>query len=149
MKLPSQFTMNKLVLFSVLVVQVFSVMDPKDISPALKQLMIDLHAECGLISGATDQQIDAVRHGDFNIGIEMKRYIGCIWLHSGVMNGTGHANTDFLISLEPPKLKGKFHKYLVECVEELNRSTEPDYLQKLVNAEICYYNKDPEHFMFP
>ncbi|CAH1107297.1 unnamed protein product [Psylliodes chrysocephalus] len=106
------------------------VMQPfQDYGPKLAEVIEHLHVECSILTGATDPEIDNIKNGNFDENNKhIKRYNACLWLHSDALIPSNdgvpnlHGNKNFLLDIEPPKLKGKFVKMFMRCIDEVRES---------------------------
>ncbi|CAH1099257.1 unnamed protein product [Psylliodes chrysocephalus] len=148
--------MLKFLCLVILSAPIFASLHPKDYGPNLAEAIRHLHAECSIITGVSDLEIENVRNGNFaENNIRIKRYNTCLWLHSGVMLPSYdgvinlHGNKNYLLDLEPPKLKGKFAKMFMSCIDEARESGEKNFTVLAWNATKCLHRTDPENFVYP
>ncbi|CAH1107299.1 unnamed protein product [Psylliodes chrysocephalus] len=125
----------------------YCALDEKDFPPKLVKLAKMMHFECQTITGATEEEIKKLRKGDFNGSDEIKRYATCCWLHSGLLDVHFNIDKDFLLDIEPEKLKGKFVDLYEKCAEKGKNSGLPKFIEKVWIAKKCIHDADPENFI--
>ncbi|CAH1107295.1 unnamed protein product [Psylliodes chrysocephalus] len=148
--------MLKFLCFVTLSTPIFGAFNPKDYGPKLAEVIEHLHVECSILTGATDPEIDNIKNGNFDENNKhIKRYNACLWLHSDafIPSDDGvpslHGNKNLFLDIEPPKLKGKFAKMFMRCIDEARESGEKNFTVLAWNATNCLHRTDPENFVYP
>ncbi|CAH1107296.1 unnamed protein product [Psylliodes chrysocephalus] len=148
--------MLKFLCLVILFTPIFASLPLKDYGPKLTEVVKHLHDECSILTGVTDTDIDNTRNGNFDEkNIYIMRYNACLWLHSDafIPSDDGvpslHGNKNLFLDIEPPKLKGKFAKMFMRCIDEARESGEKNFTVLAWNATNCLHRTDPENFVYP
>ncbi|XP_072399551.1 uncharacterized protein [Diabrotica undecimpunctata] len=140
--------MNKIFLcFTVLccVQYGFALLTPDKLGSHLNKVRSSLQTNCKVLTGATQDQIDQVRQGNFDQDSNIKNYAACVYLQSRLLN----KNFDFdliMFDYYMPPNKDLYLEYL-KCNEKW-RNTKLVFAQKVWNMIRCVYQQDPANFVF-
>ncbi|CAH1107293.1 unnamed protein product [Psylliodes chrysocephalus] len=133
--------MLKFLCLVILFTPIFASLPLKDYGPKLTEVVKHLHDECSILTGVTDTDIDNTRNGNFD---EKNIYIMFIPSDDGVPSL--HGNKNLFLDIEPPKLKGKFAKMFMRCIDEARESGEKNFTVLAWNATNCLHRTDPEDY---
>ncbi|KAG5880009.1 hypothetical protein JTB14_018109 [Gonioctena quinquepunctata] len=121
-------------------------MDSSTFPAEVKKLAKYFHDLCTDITGTTDEQIQQVQQGNFPDDERVKRYALCLWRKS-VMDVNMKVNAPYLKELVN-KIKPAMLGPLKECLEIARNSGYKEKYEIPYAIHKCWYEADPENFVF-
>nr|XP_015835846.1 PREDICTED: pheromone-binding protein-related protein 6-like [Tribolium castaneum] len=141
---PKRGTMYKTrviyVLFALCLVEIFAI----EMDDDMKELINNLHNTCTGETGATDDQIENARKGNFAEDDSFKCYFKCVFDQMGCMTDDGKVDSEAVIAVMPPELADKIASTVRGCTEVGANPCETAWL-----ANKCYQKSNPDMYFVP
>ncbi|XP_072398734.1 uncharacterized protein [Diabrotica undecimpunctata] len=117
---------------------------PDKLGPHMNKVRKSVHNNCKVLTGATEDQIDQLREGNFDQGDEVKNYATCAWLQARTINNKFELDPSML-NYYMPKNKDLYFEYF-KCDEEL-KDSKLEFKDKVWSIMKCLHKIDSENFV--
>ncbi|CAG9864578.1 unnamed protein product, partial [Phyllotreta striolata] len=115
----------------------------QDYSDSLKAIAKQVHFQCQTFSGASEEEINRAREGDFTGSEALKRFMACIWLLTGIVDENLQTNAAVLEKMEPEIFRGKGVEIYSKCANK-GKSSGGNIVDKVWVATLCVYEIQAE-----